>query len=99
MPRQKLETYEYGAMSSKFSCRANNKLTAYAVMIAHFDRSNHLIAIYSPESSKADSWMNFSGQVSERIDEVFGGEGSFDKYFETNIEDIKKCFKSIKRLV
>lgn len=31
-------TYEYGAMSSKYSLEADNKLTAYAAMIAHYGR-------------------------------------------------------------
>lgn len=89
--------YEYGAMSSKYELRATNKLTAYATMCAHYNRSAHLIVIYSPVECKEDSWMNFSGKISERLDEIFGGVGSFDKYFEENIEGIKKCHKTIKQ--
>lgn len=99
VPKTKLVTYEYGAMSSKFSLKAKDKLTAYSTMVLHYDRSNHLVAIYSPESSKADNWMNLTGQVSERLDEIFGGENAFDKYIETHVEDIRACYKTIKRLV
>lgn len=91
--------YEYGAMSSKYRLMASNKLTAYATMCLHYQSSNHLIAIYSPESSKEDSWMSFDGKVAARLDEIFGGEDSFDKYLENNIEEIRKCYKSITQLV
>jgi len=95
----KLVTYEYGAMSSKFSLQATNKLTAYCAMLLHFQESNHLIVIYSPESSKEDSWLSFDGKVAARLDEIFGGENSFDKYLELNIEEIKVCYDTIKRIV
>lgn len=91
--------YEYGAMSSKYQLEAKNKLTAYATMCAHFQSSAHLIAIYSPIECKEDSWLNPMGQISERLDEIFGGKDSFDKYFDDNIEDIKECYNSIKQLV
>jgi len=99
MEKQKLVTYEYGAMSSKYSLKAKNKLTAYCVMVGHYDRSSHLIAIYSPESSKEDSWLSITGEISKRLDEIFGGEGSFDKYFENNLSEIKECYKTIKKIV
>lgn len=94
-----MTTYEYGAMSCMFSLEAENKLTAYATMCLHYNRSNHLLVIYSPESSKEDQWTAFDGKVAARLDEIFGGEGSFDKYLEQNIEAVKACYKSIKRLV
>jgi len=94
-----MKTYEYGAMSNKFSIEAENKLTAYCVMCVHYDSQAHLLVIYSPAESKKDSWFNPSGKVSERLDEIFGGKDSFDKYFESNIEEIKKCYKTIKRIV
>lgn len=90
---------EYGAMSSKYSIEADSKLTAYCAMVGHFDRSAHLIAIYSPEECRQDAWMSFTGQISDRLDEIFGGEGSFDKYFEENIEAIKSAYQSIKQLI
>lgn len=93
-----LKTFEYGAMSSKFSCEAENKLTAYAAMVYHYNRSAHLVALYT-EECKPDSWLTFEGRISERLDEVFGGEGSFDKYVEDHIEQIKACMKSIQRLI
>lgn len=91
--------FEYGAMSSKYSCEAENKLTAYAAMVLHYQSSAHLIAIYSPKESKEDSWLNMTGKISDRLDEVFGGKDSFDKYLEDNIEEVKKCYKTIKQIV
>jgi len=92
-------TYEYGAMSSKYSCEAENKLTAYAAMVCQYDSSAHLIAIYEPKESKNDSWLTFDGKVSARLDEIFGGENSFDKYVESHIPEIRACLKTIKQLV
>jgi len=90
--------YTYGAMSSLYSLEADNKLTAYATMVLHYDRSAHLVAIYSPEESKPDSWMSFTGKISERLDEVFGGKDSFDKYLSGNLRIIQDCYKTIKKL-
>lgn len=95
----KMITFEYGAMSSKYSCKAVNKLTAYATMVAHYDRQAHLLIIYSPIESKQDQWANFTGQISERLDEIFGGVDSFNNYFGQHIDEIKACYKSIKKLV
>ncbi|MCT3693489.1 hypothetical protein HZP84_16115 [Elizabethkingia anophelis] len=94
-----LVKYEYGAMSSKYSLLAKSKLTAYAAMCAHFKSSAHLIAIYKPVECKEDSWLNPMGQISERLDDVFGGKDTFDKYFEDNIEAIKEAYKSIKKII
>jgi len=86
-------------MSSKYELEAENKLTAYATMCLQYQSSSHLIAIYSPEESKQDSWMSFTGQISERLDEIFGGKDSFDKYIDEHISEIKACYKSIKKIV
>lgn len=86
-------------MSSMYSLQAENKLTAYCAMVAHYDRSAHLIALYSPEEIKEDRWMSFDGKISERLDEIFGGEGAFDKYFEQNIENIRAAMRTIKQVV
>lgn len=91
--------YQYGAMSSKYELEAENKLTAYATTVLHYNSSAHLVAIYEPIESKEDSWMSFTGQISERLDEIFGGKDSFDKYLEDNLETIKDCYKSIKKLI
>ena len=91
--------YEYGAMSTKYRLVANDKLTAYATMVMHYNRSNHLVAIYVPESSKQDQWTSFTGQVSDRLDEIFGGDGSFDKYFDDNSSEIQNCYDSIEKIV
>lgn len=95
----KLTTYEYGAMSSKYSCKAENKLTAYVTMGMHFNSSNHLIAIYSPEECKKDMWLSFDGKVSDKLDDVFGGPGKMDEYIENNVEAIRACYNTIKQLV
>nr|WP_319265367.1 hypothetical protein [uncultured Draconibacterium sp.] len=59
-------TFEYGAMSSKYQIEAENKLTAYVAMIAHYGQNNHLIAVYEPkEIIKDDGWMNPLGAVSK----------------------------------
>lgn len=91
--------YEYGAMSSKFRLYATDKLTAYATMVLHYQNSSHLVAIYSPEESKADSWMSFDGKCSDRLDEIFGGKDSFDKYLKEHISEIRECYKGLKRLI
>lgn len=93
-----MKNYEYGSMSSLYRIEAENKLTAYATMVLHYQSSAHLIAIYEPIESKEDSWLNPMGQISERLDEIFGGENSFDKYLESNIEEIKTCYKTIKQI-
>lgn len=91
--------YEYGAMSSKFKLVAKNKLTAYATMCLHYQSNAHLMVIYTPEECKEDSWTNITGQISERLDEVFGGVGAFDKYLENNIDEIRACYKSIEQVM
>lgn len=92
-------TYEYGAMSSKFSLSAKNKLTAYAAMVFHYKESCGLVVIYSPQESEADAWTSITGQVTDRLDEVFGGVDSFDKYVGEHLEEIKECMRTIKRIV
>ena len=93
-----LTTYEYGAMSSLFSVQAENKFTAYVAMVCHYDRSAHMIMLYEPKESKEDQWINFTGQISERLDEIFVEVGGFDKYTEDHIEDIRACMKTIKQI-
>jgi vacuolar-type H+-ATPase catalytic subunit A/Vma1 len=58
-----------------------------------------MMVIYTPEECKEDSWTNITGQISERLDEVFGGVDSFDKYLEKNIEEVKECYKTIEKIV
>lgn len=95
-----MTTFEYGAMSSRFSCKADNKLTAYVAILIHYDENNHLVMLYEPkEMVKNDQWFSITGDVSDRIDEIFGGVGAFRKYIDDNKEEIKKCYKSIKRLI
>ena len=91
--------FEYGAVSSRYSIEADNKLTAYAAMVCHFGRANHLIALYEPqEIVKNDSWLNPFGKVAKRLDEIFGGEGAFDKYVEEHLGEIKAALDTIKKL-
>jgi hypothetical protein len=93
-----MKTFEYGAVSSKFSCQADNKLTAYCAMCLQYQESSHLIALYT-EECKVDSWLSFDGKIAVRLDEIFGGPGAFDKYIGKNIELVKACYQTIKRLV
>ena len=87
-------------MSSKYSIEAENKLTVYAAMIIHFDPgSAGLITIYSPEESrKNDSWL-LAYPIVKRLDEIFGGDGSFFKYLDDHQDEIKKTLDTIKQLV
>jgi len=91
---------EYGAMSSKFSVEAENKLVAYVAIILHYDRNNHLVVIYSPIECKSDTWANFNGQVSETLDKLFfeNSGKKFDEFVEDNKEDIRKAYETIKRI-
>lgn len=86
---------EYGAMSSKYSIEADSKLTAYCGMVAHFGAAAPLIAIYSPEDCCKDSWLNPFGDIARRLDEIFGGEGEFDKYFKSHEDEIRAACKTI----
>ena len=89
--------FKYGAMSSLYSIDAENKLTAYAAMVLHFRRSAHMIALYEPkEIVKDDSWL-FAMSLSKRLDEIFGGDGSFDKYLEEHVEEIRNAYKTIEQ--
>ena len=96
--------YEYGAMSSKFSLVAENKLTAYATMCLHYGDDLHLLVIHSPDC-KDDRWFSPSGKLDflhkntyEILDEIFGGEGCLNKYIADNVDAIRECYKSIKRI-
>lgn len=92
--------FKYGAVSSVYELEADNKLTAYAAMCCHFDRSAHLIALYGPkEIVKNDCWLNPMGAISSHLDEIFGGEGSFDRYLEEHREGIVNAIKSIKQIM
>lgn len=91
--------FEYGAMSSKYSIEADNKLTAYAGMIVHFGGNAAMIAIYEPEESrKEDSWL-FASPLDKRLDEIYGGEGSFFKYLDEHQEEIKAAVDTIEKLI
>lgn len=92
--------FRYGAVSSVWELDADNKLTAYAAMCYHFDRSAHLIALYEPvEIVKNDSWLNLTGAIAKRLDEIFGGDGSFDRYLEEHQEEIVKAYESIEKVM
>lgn len=92
--------FEYGAMSSRYSIEADNKLTAYAGMIIHFGpNSAMMIALYEPEElRKTDSWL-FASPLDKRLDEIYGGEGTFFKYIEEHQEEIKKAIDTIKQII
>ena len=96
---EKNKIYEYGAMSSRYSVIAKNKLTAYATMVLHYDEQAFLVIIYKPDESKKDQWLSIDGTISDRLDKIFGGAGLFEKYLYDNIDEIKKCYKTIKQLI
>lgn len=80
--------FRYGAVSSVYELEANNKLTAY------------LIALYEPkEIVKNDSWLNPMGAIAKRLDEIFGGDGSFDRYMEEHREEIIKAYNTINQVL
>lgn len=68
-------------------------------MVVHFGNNNHLGALYKPkEIVKNDSWLNSMGKVAEKLDEIFGGEGSFDRYVDEHIEEIREAYKTINQI-
>jgi hypothetical protein len=88
--------YEYGAVSSRYSLEADNKLTAYSTIVVHYMNSPHLVVVYVPEDS--DNWFSIDGNISERLDEIFGGVGSFEKYLAEHPEEIRACYETIRQL-
>ena len=91
--------FEYGAMSSKYSIEADDKLTAYAGMIAHFGGNAAMIALYGPDDCKKDSWL-FASPLEDRLNEVFGGsERAFFDYMDNHTDEIRKAVGTIKKLV
>ena len=96
---EKQKTYVYGIMSSKFELTATNKLTAYATMSLQLKNNINMIAIYAPETNKADAWINLDGTTHEKLDKLFGGNGEFENYLINNQDDIKACLNSIKSVI
>lgn len=92
-------TFEFGVMSNRYKLKAENKFTAYAVMVLHFNSCPRLVAIYEPEDlAKRDSWL-FSNPVETRLDEIFGGKGAFIKYLEEHKQEIKEAFQTIEKII
>ena len=89
--------FEYGAMSSKYSIEAEDKLTAYAAMVIHFGGNAQLVALYSPEECKADSWLMVR-PLEPRLDEIFGGDGFF-AYLDAHSDEIRTACDTIKKLI
>jgi hypothetical protein len=101
-----MTTFEFGAMSSKYSCKAENKLTAYVTIVAFYYSNAFAVVIYSPEECKADNWTSFDGKIAARLHEIFGGKpedypqnDAFNKYADSHIEEIRACYKTIKQLI
>ena len=93
------QCFEYGAMSSRYRLYADNKLTAYAAMVLHYNSAAHMVALYEPEEVvKKDSWLNPFGQISRRLDEIFGGEGAFDKYINAHVDEVREAYQSIEQI-
>jgi hypothetical protein len=79
--------------------QAKNKLTAYVCMVMHYDTQAFAVIIFEPkELVKDDQWCSFDGKIAARLDEIFGGDNAFDIYCENNIEDIKDCYATRKKL-
>jgi len=90
---------EYGAMSSRYSIEANNKLSCYAGMVLHFGGNANLIAIYSPEECRADSWL-MASPLEERLNEIFGGgERAFFNYLDNHTEEVYAACDTIKTIL
>lgn len=95
-----MTTFEYGAMSSRYSLQAEDKRTAYCAMLIHFGRSCHLIALYEPkEIVRDDSWLNPFGEIADRLDEIFGGEGEFGKYLNEHEKEIAEAYETINQII
>ena len=69
-------------------------------MIMHLGpASTAFITIYSPEESrKNDSWL-LAYPLNKRLDEIFGGDGSFFKYLDEHQDEIKNALDTIEQLV
>jgi hypothetical protein len=92
-------TFEYGAMSSRFRLQTEDKFTAYAAMVLHFNSCPQLVAIYEPaDLAKRDSWI-FRNPVETRLDEIFGGNGAFIKYLNEHKEEINEAYQNIERII
>lgn len=99
MNMNNMQTYEYGAVSSKYELQAPCHLTAYAAMILHYEDSARLLVIYSPEECKKDAWTTFGNDLMERVDKTFGGPGKFEAYIIDNKDEIITAYDTIKQLV
>ena len=94
----KKTTFEYGAMSSRFRLQTEDKFTAYAAMVLHFNSCPQLVAIYEPEDlAKQDSWLMHT-PVEQRLDEIFGGKGSFIKYLDEHKVEIKEAYQTVEQI-
>ena len=47
---------------------------------------------------KDDSWLNPFGAIADRLDEIYGGQGEFDKYFDSHIELIREAYETIEQI-
>lgn len=91
-------TFEYGAMSSRFRLQTEDKFTAYAAMVLHFNSCPQLVAIYEPEDlAKQDSWLMHT-PVEPRLDEIFGGKGLFIKYLDEHKAEIKEAYQTVEQI-
>lgn len=94
MPEEVI-TYCYGAMEAKYELKATDKLVAYCSMTVHFGKKAHLMIIYSPLESYKDNWCNAQGDIIEKLDSIFGGEGKFYEFRDSHKKEIKECMDTI----
>ncbi len=99
MKQKELQTYEYGIMSTRYAIKAKTKYIAYATMCLHLQKNVNMIAIYTPESSKQDSWINLEGKTNIILDKLFSDFGGFEEFLKSNVKDIRACYKTVKKII
>lgn len=87
---------EYGIMSNRWSVEAEDKLVCYATILIHLGSYGCNIVMLYTEECKSDRWA-FSDNIEKRLKEIFG-EDVF-AFMDKHIDEIKKAFKTIKKLV
>ena len=86
---------EYGIMSTKWEIEADNMLTGIAVIVLSVPNAANAMVIYSPKDAPK---FAFSDNLEARLDEIYGGEGCFEKYLESHKTEIRECYLTRKEL-
>lgn len=89
--------YKYSIGETVSTLEADDKMIAYAAMLAHADTDLHKMKIISPESSQADNWTAEDPATAEqKALALFGGPEGFPKFLQDNHEAVIKSLKTIK---